>query len=295
MRTVIGALLVVGLATLTAGPIGAQGKSTERLGTVRFVTSCAPAVQPQFDRAVALLHSFGSTPRWAPSPRWRRRPRLRDGPLGRGDGLAGQPAGRPPDRARPQGGLGRGREGEGGGRQDRRASRTTSRPSRSSTRTRTRWTTGPVRWPTSGDGGSSPRGIPTDSRGGDLLRARAQHHARPTDKTYANQLKAAGDPREGLRRAAGPSRRGPLPDPQLRLPAHRGQGPARRAALREASRPAAPHALHMPSHIFTRVGDWQESIETNRASAKAAADELRRRGSQTGAPLLRRACTPRTT
>ena len=58
MRIVIGALLVVGLATLTAGPIRAQGKTAERLGTVRFVTSCAPAVQPQFDRAVALLHSF---------------------------------------------------------------------------------------------------------------------------------------------------------------------------------------------------------------------------------------------
>jgi hypothetical protein len=58
MRTVIGALLIVGLATSTAGPIRAQGKTAERLGTVRFATSCAPAAQPQFDRAVALLHSF---------------------------------------------------------------------------------------------------------------------------------------------------------------------------------------------------------------------------------------------
>ena len=31
--------------------------------------------------------------------------------------------------------------------------------------------------------------------------------------------------------------------------------------------PSAPHALHMPSHIFTRVGAWQESIATNRRSA----------------------------
>ncbi len=58
MRTIAGALLIVGLATLTAGPVQAQGKAAERLGTVRFATSCAPAVQPQFDRAVALLHSF---------------------------------------------------------------------------------------------------------------------------------------------------------------------------------------------------------------------------------------------
>src|SRR5882672_6796146 len=27
--------------------------------------------------------------------------------------------------------------------------------------------------------------------------------------------------------------------------------------------PSAPHALHMPSHIFTRVGAWQESVATN--------------------------------
>src|SRR5438876_8624 len=34
--------------------------------------------------------------------------------------------------------------------------------------------------------------------------------------------------------------------------------------------PDAPHALHMPSHIFTRVGDWADSAATNRRSADAA-------------------------
>ena len=34
--------------------------------------------------------------------------------------------------------------------------------------------------------------------------------------------------------------------------------------------PEATHALHMPSHIFSRVGYWRESIDANRASAKAA-------------------------
>ena len=34
--------------------------------------------------------------------------------------------------------------------------------------------------------------------------------------------------------------------------------------------PAAPHAQHMPSHIFTRVGAWQDSIDSNMASAAAA-------------------------
>ena len=34
--------------------------------------------------------------------------------------------------------------------------------------------------------------------------------------------------------------------------------------------PDAPHALHMPSHTFTRTGYWQESIDTNVAAASAA-------------------------
>jgi tetratricopeptide (TPR) repeat protein len=34
--------------------------------------------------------------------------------------------------------------------------------------------------------------------------------------------------------------------------------------------PWVPHALHMPSHIFTRLGMWDESIEANRASAEAS-------------------------
>jgi hypothetical protein len=34
--------------------------------------------------------------------------------------------------------------------------------------------------------------------------------------------------------------------------------------------PDAPHALHMPSHIFTRVGNWQDSVALNRRSAEVA-------------------------
>jgi len=49
--------------------------------------------------------------------------------------------------------------------------------------------------------------------------------------------------------------------------ANRGLNAARRYAK---IAPSAPHALHMPSHIFTRLGLWQESIESNRDSAAAA-------------------------
>jgi tetratricopeptide (TPR) repeat protein len=34
--------------------------------------------------------------------------------------------------------------------------------------------------------------------------------------------------------------------------------------------PWVPHALHMPSHIFTRLGMWTEAIDSNRASAEAS-------------------------
>src|SRR4051812_16936115 len=57
-------------------------------GTVHFATSCSAAVQPSFQRAVAMLHSFGyeaarkafedvaqRDPKCAPPPTWRTRRR----------------------------------------------------------------------------------------------------------------------------------------------------------------------------------------------------------------------------
>ena len=51
--------LVAALATLLLAwvPVVAAHDG-EKLGTVRFPVSCAPAVQADFERAVALLHSF---------------------------------------------------------------------------------------------------------------------------------------------------------------------------------------------------------------------------------------------
>ena len=53
-------------------------------------------------------------------------------------------------------------------------------------------------------------------------------------------------------------------NPQL---AELGLPAARRYA---AIAPASPHALHMPSHIFARLGLWQEDIQSNLASVAAA-------------------------
>ena len=49
--------------------------------------------------------------------------------------------------------------------------------------------------------------------------------------------------------------------------AEHGLNAARRYA---AIAPDSPHALHMPSHIFSRVGQWQDSIDTNTRSHAAS-------------------------
>jgi hypothetical protein len=50
--------------------------------------------------------------------------------------------------------------------------------------------------------------------------------------------------------------------------------PAARAYAKVA--PSSPHALHMPSHIFTRLGLWEESIASNLDSAAAAKKQVAR-------------------
>lgn len=93
--------------------------------------------------------------------------------------------------------------------------------------------------------------------------------APPTDKTYVNQKKA-GAILEPLF----------VEEPEHPGIAHyiihaydypplapRALDPARRYAR---IAPDSPHALHMPSHIFTRLGLWQESIDSNLVSAASA-------------------------
>src|SRR5579862_4508325 len=94
----------------------------------------------------------------------------------------------------------------------------------------------------------------------------------PADKTYAGRLKA-GVILEKLFEEE-PTHPGlahyiihTYDVPAL---AERGLVAARRYA---ASAPDAPHALHMPSHTFTRTGYWDESITSNVAAAAAAKRE----------------------
>jgi hypothetical protein len=93
--------------------------------------------------------------------------------------------------------------------------------------------------------------------------------ADPGDKTYADQLKA-GAILEKLF-VEQPTHPG-LAHYIIHtydVPALAGRGLA--AAQRYAEiAPDAPHALHMPSHTFTRLGYWQASIDSNKAAAAAA-------------------------
>jgi hypothetical protein len=90
-----------------------------------------------------------------------------------------------------------------------------------------------------------------------------------TDKTYAKQLKAAAILEKAF--AAEPGHPGIshylIHSYDVPTLAGKGLSAARRYA---GIAPDAPHALHMPSHIFTRVGAWEDSISSNKASAASA-------------------------
>ena len=95
--------------------------------------------------------------------------------------------------------------------------------------------------------------------------------ASPADKTYANQLKGAAILEAIFKRQ-------PLHPGVAHYLIHLYDYPTIAEKGLDAARryakiaPAAPHAQHMPSHIFTRLGYWQESIASNIASARSAKD-----------------------
>jgi tetratricopeptide (TPR) repeat protein len=116
------------------------------------------------------------------------------------------------------------------------------------------------------------RSYPKDTEAATLYALVLSANFNPADKKYANQLKAAK-----------------ILEPIFKAqPEHPGVAhylihsydypPIAAQGLKAARRygkiaPDAAHALHMPSHIFTRVGAWQDSIESNRASARSGGDK----------------------
>jgi tetratricopeptide (TPR) repeat protein len=245
------------------------GAGAEKLGTVHFETSCAPAVAADFDRAVALSHSFEFRPAIESFDRV----------------LAGDPAcamahwgiamaywGNPFAGVRATAALEQGLAAVV-------KARTTGSPT---PRERAyidavatlfeNHATIPQRdrvlaYERGMD--AVVRANPQDLEATIFYALAVNQTALPTDKTYAPQLKAAG-----------------ILEPLFaRFPDHPGLAhyiihafdhpPLAARALDAARRyaaiaPSAPHALHMPSHTFTRVGSWKESAETNRASEETA-------------------------
>src|SRR5881275_1428214 len=97
----------------------------------------------------------------------------------------------------------------------------------------------------------------------------AAGYASPTDTTLAKQLQAAAL----LEKLWKKNRNHPgvvhylIHSYDYPALAERGLPAARRYG---SIAPWVPHALHMPSHIFTRLGMWEESIAANRSSADAS-------------------------
>ena len=249
----------------------AHSAQPERLGSVHFATSCNPAVAPKFDRAVALLHSF----EFGASIRGFNDVLAADSTCAMAYwGLAlsrwGNPmaAGNRSPALLLQG-------GEWAATGARIAARATERErdylkavsqlydnyQQRDQRTRV------DAYSRAMDSVSLRQSADTEARIFYAISLVAA--ASPTDKTYANQLKA-GEILEALW-AKQPNHPGlahyiihtydypPLADK------------ARAAAARYAAiAPSAAHAQHMPSHTFTRVGMWKESVDANERSSEIA-------------------------
>ena len=251
-----------------AHPSGASG---EVLGTVHFATTCSPAVAPHFDRAVALLHSF----EFGASIRAFEQVLASDSTCAMAHwGIAlsrwtnPMAAGNRPVALLKQGAASAASAARLGARASDRergyihaVAQLYDGFEQKDQRTRILAYERAM--------GELAARHPADTEAKIFHAIALTAAAPPTDKTYANQLKAGGI----------------LESLLAKLPNHPGLShyiihtydypaladKARAAAQRYAGiAPSAAHALHMPSHTFTRVGMWQESINTNARSAKVA-------------------------
>jgi tetratricopeptide (TPR) repeat protein len=243
----------------------AAARAEERLGEVNFPISCSPVAQAQFNRAVALLHSFffpetvkafTAIAEKEPScamAYWgiaiSQRPNPLVGPFP-GDVL---------------------KIGWEAVEKARAATQKTERESgwiEALAAFYLDYTTVPQRTRTANYEAAMARLVarhPDDAEAAIFHALALNEAADPGDKTYAKQLKAA-DILEKLELQF--SNHPGIPHyiihsydyPELAL---RGAIAASRCAQLA---PSAPHALHMPSHIFSTLGMWQEVISSDRAS-----------------------------
>jgi tetratricopeptide (TPR) repeat protein len=240
------------------------------LGKVAFPTSCAPKVQPAFERAVAMLHSF-----WYSAGEQAFRDVLKEDPscaiaswgiasILMSNPLAGQGAS-PKGAEQAQAAIDEGRrigaktERERGYLEAVAAyySDFATRPEKERQLARAKaYEALALRYPEDDEAQIFAA----------LYLAATQAQA---DQTYAAYLKAAAVlEREFAKYPDHPGVAHYLIHSYDAPPiAEKGVVAARRYA---GIAPDAPHALHMPSHIFTRVGAWEESAATNVRSMAVA-------------------------
>ena len=254
------------LALLVPLALPAQDHAHEGdLGTVHFATSCAPDAQAAMNTAVAMLHSFW----FAEARRTFERAAQADASCGAAHwGIAltyfGNPFAGGPGAEANRAGYAAAQRAAAAGARDARgrayieaAHALYAEHERVDNRTRMRAYEAAL--------GALSAADPADTETVIFHALWMVANAAPTDTTFAQQRRAAAILNPLF--AQQPDHPGlahyiihAFDSPPL---AHLALGAARRYA---EIAPAAPHALHMPSHTFTRLGHWDESIATNRRS-----------------------------
>jgi tetratricopeptide (TPR) repeat protein len=281
MKTCIplAALLVALSLDAASGWAQTPGKPPEQLGRVSFANSCAPAAQPAFERAVALLHSFW----WREAESAFRDVLVRDpncaiATWGIATTLIGNTFATGPSPAQAQQAveaLERGRAIVARSQRERLFIEAVAQYyERFAERAHG------ARMKSLADAFEKvARRFPEDDEAQIFSAIYLTATQSPTDKTFASTLRAASILEAQFKKH--PDHPGvahylihAYDYPPI---AEKGLTAARRYA---EIAPSAPHALHMPSHIFTRVGAWQEVVDSNVRSAsvakaeKAFADQL---------------------
>jgi hypothetical protein len=274
MTTRVLAVLIM-MTVLPNVSSGSGQAGQEKLGRVEFPTSCRPAVQPDFNRAVAMLHSF-----------WFEAAATAFGAVAAADGTCGMahwgramtalgnPFAWPPSpKAVAEGASALAQAQAAGVKTPRERDYLAALATFYQDAERVEHRARAVAYATAME--ELAARYPDDREAAIFYALALNATALPSDKTYGNQRKAAAILEEAFRGQPNHPGVAHYLIHSYDYPPIAAQGLY--AARRYATiAPSAPHALHMPSHIFTRRGFWGESIASNRASAAAAKNDFDR-------------------
>ena len=261
---------------LTAAPaLAQQHGGHEKLGQVNFANTCSPAVQADLNRAVALLHSFwwGATIK-AFNEVAQKDPSCGIAHWGVAMALLDNPFVWPPSpKALADGAAAVGRARAAGAKSQRELDYIAAIEVFYKDHDKVDHRTRAVAYEKAMEQLSAR--YPDDREATIFYAIALNATALATDKTYAQQLKAAAILEAVFREQPDHPGAAHYLIHSYDYPAIADKGLV--AARRYATiAPAAPHAQHMPSHIFTRRGYWQDSIQSNLASAGAADNDFDR-------------------